>query len=423
MGELFAQASLEDVLAARDRRREIQLQLLGTWNRPIVCLTLNIPGPEKRTGLTEFLFERTTETLFARLGPPIAEEYEKGPGGSAGFFVWNQNSEPLKNLCVELETASPEGRLLDLDVITPSGEKISRKSPRRCLLCENAASVCARSRAHGLQALQWQTNHLLASAAAEEVAAWAVGALLEEANLTPKPGLVDRSTCGAHQDMDLPLLETSARSLLPWFKTAFCMGAEAQDCMSALQAEGRRAEARMLERTGGVNTHKGALYLMGLAVAALGACMARGEDLFAAVARLAKSGAPSSSKTHGAAVRVALGASGARGEAEAGIPHGRLAWRCLRAGESGSRVLMRLILACDDTNLLYRGGQAGLAFARQWAQKVLSRPPEQFMAALKEMDRAMVARNLSPGGCADLLAVGIFLRKSERWWSGRTSAQ
>lgn len=421
MRELFAQASLEDVLAARDRRQEIQMRLLSLWNRPVVCLTLNIPGPEKRTGLTEFLFERTVETLRAHLGPPIGAEYSWETAGSAGFFVWDQSAAVLKNLCVELETACPEGRLLDLDVIAPNGEKLSRESPRKCLLCENAASVCARSRAHGLPALQGETNRLLASAAAEEVAAWAVEALLEEANLTPKPGLVDRNTCGAHQDMDLPLLEKSARSLRSWFRTAFCLGARARDCMPALQEKGRQAEACMLQGTGGVNTHKGALYLLGLTTAALGACMARGEDLFAAVARLAKTGTPASVETHGDVVRAALGATGARGEAEAGIPHGKLAWQRLRAGESGSHVLMRLILDCDDTNLLYRGGPAGLAYARQWAQKILSIPPEQVMSALAEMDRDMVARNLSPGGCADLLAVGMFLLKSERWWNHRAS--
>lgn len=423
MGELFAQASLEDVLAARDRRQEIQMRLLSLWNRPVVCLTLNIPGPEKRTGLTEFLFERTAQALRAQLGPPMAAEYSRETAGSAGFFVWNQNAEVLKSFCLQLETADPESRLLDLDVIGPNGVKLSRKSPRKCLLCENVAAVCARSRAHGLPALQEESNRLLASAVAEEVAAWAVEALLEEANLTPKPGLVDRNTCGAHRDMDLPLLEASARSLLPWFRTAFCLGARERDCMPMLQAEGRRAEACMLEKTGGINTHKGALYLLGLTAASLGACMARGEDLFAAVARLARSGAPASWETHGGAVRAALGACGARGEAEAGIPHGKLAWQRLHAGENGSRVLLRLILDCDDTNLLYRGGPEGLTFARQWAQKILSIPSEQFIAALEEMDRAMIVRNLSPGGCADLLAVGMFLRKSERLWRDGTSVR
>ena len=96
------------------------------------------------------------------------------------------------------------GRLYDLDVLSPEGEKLSRPQSRRCLICGGPVTVCSRSRAHGLPAIRARTRDILADFAAGHLSALARQALEDEVDLTPKPGLVDRRNTGAHDDMDRP---------------------------------------------------------------------------------------------------------------------------------------------------------------------------------------------------------------------------
>jgi len=181
-------------------------------------------------------------------------------------------------LAVELETARPAGRLLDLDVIGIDGEKLSRGTPRACLVCGGPAGPCARSRAHGLSAVREATESLLRDFAVSRLGELAVEALIFEVDLTPKPGLVDRRNSGAHRDMDRAMFHRSARALESYFRQAVLLGMERSDCMPALQAAGLAAEETMLAATGGVNTHKGAIFSMGIL-----ACAAGWSVLYAAV--------------------------------------------------------------------------------------------------------------------------------------------
>ena len=166
----------------------------------------------------------------------------------------------------------------------------------------------------------------------------------------------------------------------------------------------------MLEATGGVNTHKGAVYAFGLVLAAAGSRLVRGGDLFEAAAALAAAGGPPRGDTHGGLARVRYGAGGARGEALAGFPHARRAWEAL-SRQGAYAALLTLLAEVEDTNLLHRGGAEGLAFVREQAAEILVGPEADYAARLEELDGACIARGLSPGGSADLLALALFLRR------------
>ena len=173
----------------------------------------------------------------------------------------------------------------------------------------------------------------------------------------------------------------------------------------------------MLAATGGVNTHRGAIYAFGLTLAALGGVLARGGDLFARSAALAAAGLPPSPATHGAQMKARYKAGGAREEALAGFPHGRAAWAALREhGGDPFPALLTLLSQVEDTNLLYRGGTEGLAFVQREAAAILAGPPKAYIPRLEALDAACVQRNLSPGGCADLLALGLLLYRTEALW-------
>ena len=406
--------TLQEVLDARENRASSQKRLLAQYGKPLLGLTMNIAGPIKRSALGDLLFRETLRELRERVGGDIVhEERLDAATGLEAILVCDLPAAEVKGLAVALESARPAGRLLDLDVIDTDGEKLSRGTPRRCLVCGGPAGPCARSRAHGLSAVREATERLLRDFAAVRLGELAAAALIAEVELTPKPGLVDRRNSGAHRDMDLPLFRRSARSLEPYFRQAVSLGMERPDCMPALQAAGLAAEKTMFAATAGVNTHKGAVYGFGLLLAAMGSRLVRGGDVFETAAALARAGIPPEPDTHGGEALRRYGASGARGEALAGFPHVRRALTVLSAPGGGPlRALLTLLAEVEDTNLLHRGGPEGLRFVREEAADILAGPPEEDAARLEALDSACTARNLSPGGSADLLAAALLLERA-----------
>jgi triphosphoribosyl-dephospho-CoA synthase len=276
------------------------------------------------------------------------------------------------------------------------------------------------------------------------IAAWA---LREEALLTPKPGLVDRRGAGAHTDMDLAMLLRSTDALEPYFvRIADCAATMpfGVALRSQLGAIGREAEIAMLATTGGVNTHRGAIWALGLLISGSASLIANPVsrarsrviptvadspqdaraicDRAARIARLPI--IAEATMSHGSAMHARYGTRGARGEAQCGFFHVReVALPALRTArerygdEQAARqhALLALIAGLDDTCLLYRGGGEALAFAQNGSQRVLGfgLDDEMGKSALHELDRGLIKRNASPGGSADLLAAALMLDRIE----------
>ena len=405
------EVTLSEVLLARDLRAEAQRRMLEEYRKPLLSMTMNIAGPVKTSPLIEFAFRDTLNRLYARLGSAlVSRQVTIAPTGPEAILVCSLPARELKALALAEEACHPAARLCDLDVIGTDGEKLSRPQPRTCLVCGGPAGPCSRSRAHGLPAIQAAAEALLRTLAADRLSEYAAEALLKEVDLTPKPGLVDRRNNGAHSDMDLPLFHRSAQALRPYFRRAAELGLERGDCMPALQQAGLEAEAAMFAATGGVNTHKGAVYAFGLILAAYASTLVRGGDLYEAASSLAGAGVPPDPDTHGQQARTLYGASGARGEALLGFPHARKAARVLQ-DEGPLAALLTLLAETDDTNLLHRGGQEGLRFVQERAADILRGPAEAYPALLEALDDACIARDLSPGGSADLLALAFLLER------------
>jgi triphosphoribosyl-dephospho-CoA synthase len=253
----------------------------------------------------------------------------------------------------------------------------------------------------------------------------AVRALRGEAWPSPKPGLIDRRGSGAPVDMDLPLVLASAEALRPRFReiaeTAERMpvGVELREELGAL---GRLGEQGMLRTTGGINTHRGALWALGLLIAAVAGGAgdereaARGAALLSALPdRWIPAGEPS----HGEQARRRYGAGGARSEAEASFPHViEVALPRLRQARAASLseevarldALLEVMSLLDDTCVLHRGGRDGLRVVRLGAERVLAEGGAgtgSGHAALMDLDDALRSRRLSPGGSGDLLATAL----------------
>jgi triphosphoribosyl-dephospho-CoA synthase len=261
----------------------------------------------------------------------------------------------------------------------------------------------------------------------EQLARLAWQALVAEAELTPKPGLVDRRGSGSHTDLSLDRMRRSARTIAPYFaKMAFAAAVAPMDkeLRATVAAIGREAEAAMLRTTAGSNAHKGAIWLLGLLVcAASESADLQSENIARNAGYLAR--LPDHARpqivSHGELVRNRYGATGARGEACANFPHvigvGLPALtQARRTGrtERDSRLLalLQIMSHLDDTCVLYRGGTEAQELVHRGSAQVLAvggpGTPEG-NAALRDLDRELVRRQISPGGSADLLAATLFL--------------
>lgn len=262
-------------------------------------------------------------------------------------------------------------------------------------------------------------------------------ALVRELQLTPKPGLVDQANSGAHRDMDLALFQASVVAITPWFSVFFQEGAAQQGLppvpfLAHIRPHGLACEHAMLRATHGVNTHKGALFAIGLLCAAAGRLVGRGQSLTESlvcdevaaicaglVERELRADSTACSAAQG--LYALHGLSGARGEAQNGFAtaraHGVAPYRAVLAiGHSEERALLEALLHLmahnPDTNLVSRGGLQALDWVQAQARELLVGPlptdPDRH-CQLRALDQQMIARGLSPGGSADLLAVSWFL--------------
>ncbi|MFB9264050.1 triphosphoribosyl-dephospho-CoA synthase MdcB [Bradyrhizobium erythrophlei] len=251
-----------------------------------------------------------------------------------------------------------------------------------------------------------------------------------EVETFPKPGLVSHIDNGSHGDMDADLLCRSADTLRPFFGDLAIAGAAGAG-MDRLRVIGIAAERAMLEVTCGVNTHRGAIFGMGLLCAAAGYrnTFAIRKPLGRLIAQRwgeAIHSGPVCLRSHGAVAARRYGAGGARAEAALGIPSVYdlalpalgAARKLLPHDEEAARIqaCMTLIANVADTNLLHRGGAEGLRFAQACASAFLAQGgvgSPGWRAEAVAIHQAFVARNLSPGGSADLLAMALFVDRLE----------
>jgi triphosphoribosyl-dephospho-CoA synthase len=268
---------------------------------------------------------------------------------------------------------------------------------------------------------------------AERLADLAVDALIDEADLSPKPALVDRRGNGAHTDLHLGLMHASALALWPAFKEmaqiAIEIGEVGLPLREAIGLIGREGEQAMLATTNGVNTHRGAIWALGLLVAAVAlepqSSAAGSVALRAARLALLDDRYAPSPLSHGAQVAQRYGARGAREEAQLGFPavtqRALPQLKCSRAaghGEQNARLdaLLAIMTSLADTCVLYRAGEEGLHTMQLGAQAVLDAGGSASLGGrrrLHELDQQLIALNASPGGAADLLAACLFIDRIE----------
>ena len=438
------EASLSEILEARERRAQKQQALLERYEKPLVCFTMNIPGPTKQHRDIAAAFavgDRLLRNLLQK-HPVLHREIHFENTGCEGYYIVDIPAGDLKRIAINIEDTEPIGRLFDMDVLAADGKKLSREEfdlPRRkCLLCQQNAAICARSRAHGLDQLLQKVRELLRECALrwlpELIAAQAWLALNHEFAATPKPGLVDRNNNGAHRDMNIKHFFASSNALRSYWEDFAVMGVATRDlppkeAFRKLRPIGIAAEHAMYQATGGINTHKGAIFSIGLFCAAAGRlspeywtpenlckeCAAMTQGI---VATDFANITAETAKTVGEQLYAAYGITGVRGQAETGFPavlttglpilrQGLL--QGLSLNDAGCAALLHLLKVTDDTNLIHRSDRETQLQVQAQVAAIVNEMPYPSRETLEQLDREFIEKNLSPGGSADLLAVTYFL--------------
>lgn len=447
------EVTLKEILGAREARVLRQNSLLKRHGSTVISFTLNISGPVKRSPLIYRTFREGKKQLKAGLTAAklsILEYIElRASTGYEALYAVEGTAWEVKRLCVSIENDLSLGRLFDLDVLEASGRKLDRSeigaSPRGCLVCGALGRDCASRRIHTVQELQATTQYIMetyfAAVDQKRISALVTKALLDEVCITPKPGLVDRSGNSSHQDMDIFTFNASAAALSSYWGECFRTGLNTASCppsdsFHALRRIGKAAEREMFLATGGINTHKGAIFTLSLICGSLGrlwraeAPCRNAERILAECAAIAGEEVRkefavmgwTTAHTPGERLYLEYGLTGVRGEAAQGFPGiSKIALpalkRALSTGRSrndaGAIALLHLIAKGADTNMVSRGGIEQAETAAKRCAQLVERNSLPSPKEIEELDLWFVQRNISPGGCADLLAATLFLEEWE----------
>jgi len=422
--------SLNKILGDKVTCSDIQKKLNKRYQCALVCLSLNIPGRKKNNPIAKNLFEEGKAILERLPFKPIAmEEF-----GLHLFYCYNDDARTLKERLTQIEETHELGRFFDFDVYDKNLEKISRQTPRQCFVCSHDAFSCARSKAHSTARLERHIQKKIKNYFCQKFSKNAYEALVSEVDCTPKPGLVDKNNNGSHKDMSHALFLKSAKSLRPFFyecvERGFTFkGKNPQTFFKTLRNLGKTAEKTMLQETKGVNTHKGAIFSLGLSSAALGFLLSQGKKTSAQELSLTiqmmcqktlkKELRESIGQTSGEKIFKELKIAGIREEASMGhsftifnaLPYFTEEKKQNPENEAAVKTFLYLLTKTKDTNLIKRGGLDALKKAQETAKKILSKSPFS-IAEVEKMDQDFINNNLSPGGTADLLALIFFLEQS-----------
>jgi holo-ACP synthase/triphosphoribosyl-dephospho-CoA synthase len=427
------------MLEAREMRAFRQFALSREFGKPLVSFSMNIPGPVKDSPLIRRGFRAGCAALEHRLpkGKVLHREMIEAVTGCEAIYVLDMEPIAVKAITTAIEDDHGLGRLFDMDVIGTDLCKLDREAvgggDRNCIVCGAPGRGCASRRVHSVEDLQAATRRILEGCFRERdailIGNWATQSLLDEVCTTPKPGLVDRRNPGSHADMDIFTFMASAAALHGYFiacaKAGMEPGCTPAETFTKLRRLGLRAEQDMYAATGGVNTHKGAVFTIGILCGAAGRLWKEGgiwnaEEIFREVSAMTVEAMEAdfrkSGDTVGYRLYAANGTRGIRGEVAEGLPSvanlGLPVYRACRnkgmdKNDAGVHTLLTLVANVRDTNMLKRGGPDLARAAAEKCAGILS--GDYCLGDVEALDDWFMERNLSPGGCADLLAITYFL--------------
>ncbi len=406
------------ILTSREKRAN-RIALFEIEGYIVASIRANIPGNRKNTNHASML----VKYYSCCFGADALETrfYKSHDGPYALKLFLDIDPMKLKKDAMELEDATPLGRLVDIDIHV-SGRQLSRGYSRRCLLCDRPAHECIRLGRHDIHEIWARIDRIVDQWLNKKIANIIDKAIIGELDLEPKFGLVTENDPGSHKDMDHSLMVKAKDSLAPFFMKIFRMGYEADKLdglFDKIRKVGIDAETRMFASTNNINAYKGLIFSLGIILAATGYALGHTfhfSEVFVYVRKMSRgitAELDSGTDTFGKQAYQKYNFKGARGEAESGFPSIRKALKHYQRSKNRSlyRLLVDLIIDSEDTVFLKRSGSLEnyLEYKR-----VFREFSDYSDAGLKTLTDYCVERGLSFGGSADLLVCTLFLCEIKR---------
>lgn len=424
--ELFP--SLDEVLEARESRWNYRVShskdsvILSVTSRLPYSLRVSYPDlpTDVRSVIESAGFSFLKEQLSA--------------DGKELYFSSDLSPVEAKKRAVEIEETHRLGKFLDLDVCfheKPVNRRDLGIAERKCIICGKPSWVCIKQKTHSVDEIKQEVENAIfpqENVFVKKVARLARLATEDELRLVYKPGLVTPLSMGSHTDMDFFLMKRSLDVLQKYWelcaKEGCCMAKDSSYQLSKLRNYGLEAEKAMFSSSGGVNTYKGLIYLLGILCACSAAAYKKKDflSIFSIASRMCSQElqrevlAPNKARLKG------INFAGARGEASAGFPLVKKALHFLKEQETKQlpkedkllNTLLYLVSLTEDSNVAGRGGVSSLLWLQEECKKILAAggvSSSKGVALYKEFQRKVLIKKLSPGGAADLLSCTLFLQR------------
>ena len=339
------------------------------------------------------------------------------------------------------------GRCLDIDVYTLKNDKvigISRsdlfKKPRRCFICDLDAKICSRAQTHTIDEIKnyfevvyknFKDSQKKTDSLAYEVSQMALKAMISEVSTFPSFGLVSPISSGAHKDMDYYTFLNSAVAITPFLKKMFEVGYSyysPEYIFDAIRDIGKECEEKMFEATNNINTHKGMIFLMGISMAAIGKALYENKEFYQ-IQDIIKSMVKNilddfkelhkkEKLTHGERLYLEYGFTGIRGQVQDGLSVlfdniiDNYINSDLKENDLYTQILIELMARVEDSTVVYRHDISTLRKVQSDAKDLLNMGgifTEEGRQKCHHLEDLYIKENISPGGCADLLAISILL--------------
>jgi holo-ACP synthase / triphosphoribosyl-dephospho-CoA synthase len=393
-------------------------ELYTMYQNPVLSIQANDPSESKLSGWNAWI-NHTFETLITSKYPILFKERHFNHLGMITHLVIQEDPIKLKNFCIKLESTHSCGRAVDLDVFVKD-RNLSRLDleidERKCFVCDEVARVCIRKQTHSKNEVISSFQNLILDSlqSKEDVIRFA---LLSECMLPIKFGLVTPLSNGVHHDMDIHTFLQSIDAIVPYFKEVDQLdrNQSLEDVFAELRQLGKRIETAMFEATGGINTHKGAIFLFLMILMAKRYPQPLHEALTALAQPLIqdfKSIDPHHPQSEGEKQYLKYNTQGIKGFVLAGgepLISQTLEYVQSKPDSLHHQVntLLKIMSQCDDSTIIKKVGLQGLKDFQYQAHLAFENPK-----VWPDFEAYCMHHHTSAGGSADIFAIIIYLTLS-----------
>jgi holo-ACP synthase CitX len=416
---------MNDILEAREARSNHIQRLMEEYpNKTVVILKANVVGREKNPRHMRFICAFFHAMMQRTFGAKIvAMEKIESRDGNYCYFVIKENGLVVKARTIEIEEYNNLGRLIDLDVYDKksiSREELSCEM-RKCLICDHYAHLCARNKTHSEDEINAKVKSIIDSFLVDYLTNVTIKAIFSELELYPKAGLVSHRDPGCHTDMDYETFVHSTFAIKHDIEDYIKEGCQLDANPNRLVEIGKQAEYHMYQETGGINTQKGLIFLLGLFLPALTETILEHKDETYLKTRIQAFAnaivgdyydrlTAENASSNGDHIYLQYGLKGVRGEALNGLEPIFAIPTSVHYDDdiTHHQYLVELMSRLDDTTIVQKTNLTTLRQVQQDMKNILHEGgylPNQGLFQI--LSNQYKIKGISPGGSADMLVLKI----------------